>query len=218
MSDDVQFEPIRGLPEALPAGETILWQGAPDWKALAIDAFHVRAIAVYSALLIAWRTATILHDGGNVAVAAIAAAWLVLLPVAAIAILCVLAWATSASTVYTITDRRVVMRIGIALTVTINLPFRTISAAAYKPSWFGAGNVPIALSGQDKIAYLVLWPHARPLVFKRPQPMLRAVPDGEHVANVLARALAANAHQPARRVERSAERGLAPAGRPVIAG
>ena len=41
------FEPIRGLPGPLPEGETILWQGAPDWRVLAVQAFHVRAVAIY---------------------------------------------------------------------------------------------------------------------------------------------------------------------------
>jgi hypothetical protein len=33
--DDFKFEPIRGLPEQLPEGEHILWQGAPDPRVLA---------------------------------------------------------------------------------------------------------------------------------------------------------------------------------------
>ncbi len=41
----------NGLPGQLPPGETILWQGAPHWRALARDAFHVRGVAVYFALL-----------------------------------------------------------------------------------------------------------------------------------------------------------------------
>ena len=53
MSDDIHVEPLRGLPEPLPAGERILWQGAPDWRALAVDVFHVRAVWIYGALLIA---------------------------------------------------------------------------------------------------------------------------------------------------------------------
>ncbi len=28
--DDFAFDPLPGLPEALPAGENILWQGRPD--------------------------------------------------------------------------------------------------------------------------------------------------------------------------------------------
>ena len=37
-----------------------------------------------------------------------------------------LAWLTSRNTVYTITNKRVVMRIGIVLSVTFNLPLRVI--------------------------------------------------------------------------------------------
>ena len=32
--DDFKFEPVRGLPEALPEDEHILWQGAPTRCAL----------------------------------------------------------------------------------------------------------------------------------------------------------------------------------------
>ena len=49
------FEPIRGLPGDLPEGETILWQGAPNWLTLAEQAFHVRAVAAYFALMLLWR-------------------------------------------------------------------------------------------------------------------------------------------------------------------
>ena len=35
-------EPLKGLPEALPAGEQVLWQGAPAWRGLALDAYRVR--------------------------------------------------------------------------------------------------------------------------------------------------------------------------------
>ena len=44
-----------GLPERLPEGETLLWQGRPSWRQLALRAFHVREIAIYFALLLAWR-------------------------------------------------------------------------------------------------------------------------------------------------------------------
>ena len=48
-----EFEAAPGLPEALPAGEHILWQGSPDWKLLAVDAFHVKRLAIYFSLMIA---------------------------------------------------------------------------------------------------------------------------------------------------------------------
>ena len=163
--------------------------------------FHVRAVWIYAALLIVWRTATVLHDGGTGQEAAIVALWLVLLPIGASLILGLLAYATAASTVYTLTDRRLVMRIGIALTLTLNLPFRAIAAADYKSSLFGTGEIAISLAGSDRISYLVLWPHARPWRVRKPQPMLRAVPDGVRVAGLIARALAEAARQPARPLE-----------------
>lgn len=218
MEHDVHVETLRGLPGPLPAGERILWQGAPAWKALAIEVFHIRAVAIYGALLIAWRTITVLYDGGTLAEAAIVTAWLLLLPVGAISILCVLAWATTQSTVYTVTDRRVVMRIGIALTLTLNLPFNKIASAAFKPGPFGTGDIALTTSGEARIGYLVLWPHARPWVMRRPQPALRCVPEGETVANLLSSALAKAAHQPPKRPVTAPQRestGAAP--RPALA-
>ena len=45
----------------------------------------------------------------------------------AIGIALVFAWASARTTVYTITNRRVVMRFGIALPMTLNLPFTLIA-------------------------------------------------------------------------------------------
>jgi len=53
--DDFNFEPIRGLPEKLPEGEYILWQGAPKPAALAREALGLRWVAGYFALLTIWR-------------------------------------------------------------------------------------------------------------------------------------------------------------------
>ncbi|WP_420391953.1 photosynthetic complex putative assembly protein PuhB [Acuticoccus sp.] len=219
MNEDIHVEAIRGLPEPLPAGERLLWQGSPDWRALAIEVFHVRAVCAYALVLIAWRWATILHDGGTHAEAAIVALWLLLLPVVACAILAGLAALTAGATVYTITDQRVVMRIGVALTVTFNLPYTRIASAAYKRSFFGCGEIPLTIAGKERVSYLVLWPHARPFLLKNPQPMLRAVPDGERVANLLARALAIHAHQSARSVAPEDARATEPvnAGSTVLA-
>jgi hypothetical protein len=49
--DDFEFEPIRGLPAMLPAGERLLWQGTPNWRGLAVRSYHVRKIAAYFAFL-----------------------------------------------------------------------------------------------------------------------------------------------------------------------
>ena len=45
--DDFNFEPIRGLPEALPADEYILWQGRPNSLRLAKDAWSLNWVIGY---------------------------------------------------------------------------------------------------------------------------------------------------------------------------
>ena len=47
----------------------------------------------------------------------------------------------------------------------------------------------LSLAGSDRIAYLHLWPHARPWRLKRTEPMLRALADAPAVAAQLAQAL-----------------------------
>lgn len=179
-------EPVYGLPEVPPAGEHVIWQGSPDWKALAVRAFHVRKLVVYFALMLTLRGAVTLADGGGAMQALRDVATLMPLPLIGIALVLVLAWLSARSTVYTLTNRRVVMRIGIVLTLSFNLPFKCIAAADMARAPRGTGDIALGLAGQDRIAYLQLWPHARPWHLRKPQPMLRCVPQPEQVAQLLA--------------------------------
>ena len=183
-----ELEPQFGLPEPLPQGERILWQGSPDFAALARSAFHVRMLAVYFLVLLALRAGTVLGGGGSLSEALAALAIPGLLAVLALASITVLAWLTARTAVYTITNRRVVMRIGIVLTLTFNLPLRVIESADFRRGAGSCGDIVLKLAGTDHIALLHLWPHARPWSLARPQPMLRAVPDAKAVAAILAQA------------------------------
>lgn len=188
-------EPVHGLPEVLPAGERIVWQGAPHWQRLAIDALHVRKVLVYFALLIAWRIADVLGGGGGAVDALLAAAWTLPLAAVAVGLLLLIAWLMARSTVYTLTNRRVVMRVGVVLSISFNLPLSRIASADLRCHADGTGDISLALTGPERIAYLHLWPHARPWHVRRPQPTLRALPQARRVAAKLADALAASAGQ-----------------------
>ena len=187
--DDYAVEPIRGLPEKLPAGERILWQGAPRWWVLAQSVFHIRAVAVYFSALMLWRSSVHWHQG----VVASTAAALSLLPIALVGLglLALLAWLCSRTTVYTITNRRVVLRIGVALPTAINIPFKAIGGAKLGLHSNGVGDIPLALVGEERMAYSNLWPHVRPRRLANPEPMLRSIPEAERVAQILSNALVA---------------------------
>ncbi|MEY8878392.1 MAG: photosynthetic complex putative assembly protein PuhB [Leptothrix sp. (in: b-proteobacteria)] len=179
------FEPLPGLPEALPGGESIVWQGRPEWRALALRAFHVRKLGAYFAGLLALRASLVLADGGSALDAARSLNWALPLALLGLGLFSLLAWLTARSALYTVTNRRVVMRIGIVLTLTFNLPLQRIAAADYRAGPLASGDIALTLSGRDRIAWLNLWPHARPWRVNQPQPMLRCLPDAERVARLL---------------------------------
>ncbi|MEO1205396.1 MAG: photosynthetic complex putative assembly protein PuhB [Pseudomonadota bacterium] len=193
--DDFAFEPIKGLPEELPEGEHILWQGAPDWWSLAKRAFFVRATIVYFAALAIWRISDALNAGAGFASGLLDAAALLPVAASALIVLCLLAYAYANSTVYTVTNRRLVVRYGVALPMTINLPFNKIGSAAVRVHRDGTGDIPLALGPDDNIAFASLWPNARPWHFTKAQPMLRAIEHPAAVAKVFTDALVADTAQ-----------------------
>ena len=180
-----EFEPQRGLPEALPGNEKLLWQGSPDWRMLACRAFHVRKLMAYFGVLLVLRAAFVVSDGATVTEALRSTLGPAALAAVALALVGLMAWLSARAAVYTITDKRVVMRIGIVLTLTFNIPFKRIAAAGVHLDAGGTGDIALTLLAPDRIAYLHLWPHARPWRLGRPEPMLRSVPDAAKVARLL---------------------------------
>lgn len=186
-----EFEAAHGLPEALPAGETQLWQGSPDALLMARQALHLDLLLVYFGCLLAWRGLGSWYDGEPLGQTLLAMAGMLPPIVLALGLIGTLAWLMARSTVYTITNRRVVMRVGVVLSITFNLPFAQIASAGFRARGrAGGGDIVLSLAGSDRIAYLHLWPHVRPWQLKRTQPMLRALADAQGVAQILASALA----------------------------
>ncbi|HQT77728.1 MAG: hypothetical protein B7Z80_04820, partial [Rhodospirillales bacterium 20-64-7] len=104
------FEPVPGLPAPLPAGETILWQGAPRWDVFARRALKIRWMVGYFAALITWGFADRVASGTPAGAVALALLQWFGLAAVAVGLLLLFAWAVGRTTLYTITNRRVVMR------------------------------------------------------------------------------------------------------------
>ncbi len=211
--DDFAFEPVPGLPERPPKSEVVLWQGRPDTWALAREAYKINWITGYFVLVVVWRAAVGWTEAALAGALAFGLPY-VALGVAAWAVVMLLAWAQARATVYTITSARVAMRIGAALTVTLNLPFRQIANADLDLRKGGTGTIALETLGETKFSYLVLWPHLRPGHVRVTKPALRCIPDAEGVAAMLADAAEARLAEPV--VERAAPR-PAPARAPIPA-
>lgn len=186
--NDQDRVPIPGLPGHLPPGEELLWQGKPDWRRLAIEAFALKWIALWVLLFFLGRSIALTASESWPA-ALISSSPILILGVLGIGLFLLIGYFQAKTTIYTITSRRVVMKIGAALSITINVPFQKVAGANLSENRDGSGNIAIELMPESlHLSYFVLWPHARPWHMRLAQPCLRAVPDAAKVAHILAEA------------------------------
>jgi Bacterial PH domain len=158
--------------------ETVLWKGRPQISQLAAGAFHTRKLGLYFAALIVIALMMGKPDAALVAG---------MLGTALAALLYLLAWMSARSTLYILTDTRMIMRIGMAIETRINIPLKQVTAAHLRMRGKdGHGDIAFELEGERLLGTLLLWPHVRPFHYAKPQPMLRAVPDAARVAQMIA--------------------------------
>lgn len=172
----------HGDPMGTPSHEEkVLWKGRPDVAVLARTAFHTRTVGLYFAALVVISLAL-----GNMGTAIVCA----VLGVLAVAILYGLAWVSARTTLYILTDVRVIMRIGMAIETRVNVPLKHVKSADLRARGDKHGDIALLLGGERLLGYALLWPHARPWRLASPEPMLRAVPEAEQLATILAKACA----------------------------
>lgn len=210
--NEYDFEPVRGLPELLPANESVLWRGEPEWRGLARRVFHVRKVAFYFGLLLAVSVCTRAYAGAPSADILATASWQISLAVTALGILYFLAWLYARTTVYTLTSNRLVLRFGVALPMMINIPWSKVVKVDLCDHGNGSGDILFTLDPERRLSYLMLWPLVRPWRFSPVTPAVRCIPDADSVALQLGELLrerfaeAEDARQPQQ----------TPAARPII--
>ncbi|MDX2238954.1 MAG: photosynthetic complex putative assembly protein PuhB [Hyphomonadaceae bacterium] len=209
-------EPVRGLPERLPDGERLIWQGAPDWRVMAVRVFHVRLVAAYFLAMMAWRATAASAAGASLAEATGQLLGPLIGAGLTLALLCGLSVLMARTTVYTITSKRLVLRFGVAIQKAINIPFAIVHSAAVKAHRDGGGDIALTLGRQNVIAYPMLWPHVRPWKLTPAQPALRALANVHAVAALLTDAIRAHAPQTIV-ASATTSAGDAPVGAPVAA-
>ncbi len=184
-SPEHEFEAEFGLPEKLPKDERILWQGSPDTKTILAKVFHIKLLAIYFGLLLAYRLVAGFSDGEPVTAILYSALTISALSILGLALVGLIGYLVASTAVYTITNKRVVMRIGIVLNMTFNFPLKMIESADCGFTKAGTGDIYLKLSKGTKIAIFHLWPHSRPGKWATPQPTLRGIKSCAEVAQIL---------------------------------
>jgi hypothetical protein len=187
-AEDIELEPVWGLPAELPPGEEIVWQGQPDWKAMARHTFKLRWLLGYFAAFVAVRAGFAIQGGEGLS-GLFEMGVMVLVFAACIGLVSFMAWLNARATAYTITTRRIVMRIGVALPTTWNLPFRRLASADLVERGDGEGDIVLHLTQPSRVGWLYFWPHVQPGHVFRARPAFRAVREPARVARALGAAV-----------------------------
>lgn len=200
-----EIEPVPGLPGELPAGEQILWQGRPSARLVARHSLKSPWIGAYFLILAVWAAASGLYDGQPIGGIVFSVAVLTGLAAVVLGMIELFAWGVERTTLYTITSERVVMRFGVALSLTMNLPFTQLHSASLNRLGGRAGTIAIALHKGHRLSWLVQWPHVRGWRFAAPEPSLICLPDSEAVSDILALAFTRHANARANRARMTVE-------------
>lgn len=188
--DDYDFEPIVGLPAKLPEGETILWSGAPEKWRLGHHVFHTRLIAAVFIILAVSSIFSGLNHGASALKITTTFVTLLATGAAIIGAAVLWGWLMAINTVYTVTDKRLVIRHGVTLPMAINIPYAKVANAAAKIRSDGSGDVSLSLLDGNRLALYAAWPHNRPWSWQGTAPAVRCVANAPAVARIVADALA----------------------------
>lgn len=188
MSRELPRARIRGVSEPLPPGERILWEGAPDARALARHLFYIRPLSAYLAAMVAWWVIVNRAQAGTQTFWATLGIEL-LLSGGVLAAALYLARSIAKGTTYAITDQRLVLRFGVIFPLTINIPLRYVEGASARQFTDGTGQIAVQLGKKESLAWIVLFPHVRPWRFQNPEPLLRGLTDPVKVGEILREAV-----------------------------
>lgn len=182
------LQPPEGLPAPLPDGERVLWQRSPEWWPYARRVFQCGRIAFYFLLLIGWIAGSAYVESGELAAVLRSLSWALPPAIGVLLILALLGWMYARTTVYTVTDKRIVIKSGLAFPAMVNLPFSRIDSADLKVYADDTGDIELTLRGA-RVLYSMLWPNVRLLRIGQPKPVMRALASPREAAEALGSAL-----------------------------
>ena len=183
---EYEDEPVEGLPDFLPEGETMVWQGRPTVAAMARRVFFIPHLALYFGLLIAGHTVYRLMEGVSAAQVVGTFVWQAGLAATVLVLLAWLARSYAASVLYTLTSERLVIRSGVALPMMVNIPVEQITAADMRVYRDGTGDIVLTPVADRKLHWVLLWPNVSAWYSRPIRPLLRGLAEPQRAADAFA--------------------------------
>ncbi len=174
----------------LPAGERVMWSGAPDRRALARYFLRERWVLGFVLFSFALGAAEALQhtEGAMPRLIGVATLSTVMLLVAIVSIR-VFAWQLARSSKYVITNRRVYFNIGIVMRADANIPFSSVEGVDLRRRSDGSADLMITLTDAQEIPWLLLFPHMTWRGTRRGRPTFRSLREPQAAADAVVQAL-----------------------------
>ena len=184
MEYKTKFEAPKNVLDAIPDGESILWKGKPSLWGFSWHLFGLKWITVYLCILLIVSIARFSATDFQTAF------FIDFLPfflsgIFASFILFGLAAVQTFGTVYIITENRVIIKTGAALSFLISMPFKKIKGVDLQKRPGSIGTISFELFSEKRVPYISCWPSVRPWKFKKTQPALSCIGSVDEVATIL---------------------------------
>jgi Bacterial PH domain len=218
MSAIVEHVGPDGEVSRLPAGEHVVWSGAPDRRALARFFLRERWVLAFVLFSFALGAADALQhaDGAMPRLMGVATLSAIMLSVAIVSIR-VFAWQLARSSRYVITNRRMYFNIGIVMRADANIPFSSVETVDLRRRSDGSADLMITLTERQEIPWLLLFPHMTWRGSRRGRPTFRSLRAPEQAAEAVVAALRTYTQPPSSEVS-TASAAIVPPGPRAMSG
>lgn len=179
-----KFEAPKNILDAIPNGESILWKGRPSLWGFSWNLFGLKWITLYLSILSIVSVARFFASDFYTAFYVDFLPFFLSGIFASIILICLAATQTY-STVYIITENRLIIKTGAALSFLISMPFKKIKEVNLQKRGASIGTISFELLSEKRVPYISCWPSVRPWKFKRTQPAFSCIGSVDEVATIL---------------------------------
>ena len=190
MEYKTKFEVHKNILDAIPEGESILWKGKPSFWGFSWYFFGLKLLAFYLIILSVVFAARLTVTDFFTAFVVDFLPFL-LSGILTSFILMALAKIQSQSSVYIITENRVIIKSGAALSFLISMPFKKIKAVNLQKRKGSLGTISFELNSGKRVPYVSCWPSVRPWRFKNTEPAFSCIENVDEVATILRKSVMA---------------------------
>jgi Bacterial PH domain len=192
MAEIVEHVGPDGEVSRLPAGEKVLWMGAPDQRSLARYFLRERWCLAFVAFSFSLGAAEALqHADGTVPRLIGVATLSTIMAIVAIVSIRLMAWQIAKSSKYVITNKRVYFNIGIVMRADANIPYSSLDGVDLRRRSDGSADLMLKLTGEQEIPWLLLFPHMTWHGGPRGRPTFRSLRAPQAAADAVVSALRA---------------------------